>query len=337
MVKTTTRAKSAAPKPALPAPLPERLEPMYARLVASLPASPQDWGFEFKWDGERLLAFGDGHRLRLQTRNLRDATDQYPELAALGEALGPHRALLDGELVARDEHGLISFNRLAHRMHRSRGLAEAQARVPLVYLIFDLLYWDGESLLETPYRERRARLEELALEGPSWSTPPSYAGEGQAVLEAARAQHLEGVVAKRLDSPYQPGQRTGLWRKLKLVARQEFVVGGWTPLRGTEYDRVGALLVGYHEPGGLRFAGAVGSGFTDEDRRELATELASRAQEASPFADLSARRGARWARPELVVEVELRGWTEAEHLRQAAFKGRREDKDPRQVVREEPT
>ena len=193
--------------------------------------------------------------------------------------------VLDGEIVAFDEHGRPSFERLQRRMHVSApsSVRRLASEVPVVYAIFDLLYADGRSLMEQPYAERRQALEALGLEGPAWRVPAAHPGEGQALLEATQAQGLEGVVAKRLDSIYEPGRRSGTWVKIKHTRRQELVIGGWIPGEGRRQKRIGALLMGYYQrddagaaqkgeagnragskpAGGFVYAGRVGTGFTD--------------------------------------------------------------------------
>ena len=189
--------------------MPEGLVPMLAKL-SSLPTDERSYGYEVKWDGIRALAFIQGGRIRLINRNKRDVTKQYPELRALGAELGSREAILDGELVALDEQGRPSFERLQQRMHVSSPSAvrKLTSEVPVSYMIFDLLYLDGRSTMELPYRERRAALEQLDLHGPAWQAPAYHAGAGREFLAAAAEQHLEGIVAKRLDSRYQPGKRT---------------------------------------------------------------------------------------------------------------------------------
>jgi bifunctional non-homologous end joining protein LigD len=177
------------------------------------------------------------------------------------------------------------------------------------------------------------------LEGPNWQVSPLYRANGAELLESCRAVEMEGIVAKRIDSSYEPGVRSANWRKVKIVLRQEFVIGGWTVERGEGRSggggEVGALQVGYYDAAGkLRYAGAVGSGFTRATLRELAGAFAPRAAPASPFADRLPKRDVRWLRPELIAEVEFRRWPEGGMLQQAAFKGLRFDKDPREVVKE---
>src|SRR4051812_44910371 len=221
--------------------MPERVVPMLAQ-IGDLPADVEHYGFEIKWDGIRALVYSRPGRLRVETRNLADVTARWPEL----RELGGRSAVLDGEIVAFDESGRPNFERLQARMHLTGGATiPGRARdIPATYVIFDLLWLDGESLLDRPYTERRAALEELGLHGPAWQTPAHHPGDGAALLEATREQGLEGIVAKRLDSPYEPGRRSGAWVKIKHTRRQEPVVGGW--LRGDRgrADRLGALLVG---------------------------------------------------------------------------------------------
>lgn len=319
--------------------LPSHVQPMLATL-SEMPRDETPFGFEYKWDGIRAVTYFDGKKLRIETRNLLDVTHGYPEIAGLAEGHGRSSFVLDGEIVAFDEHGHPSFGRLQHRLGLTAGRALVkQSEIPTTYMIFDVLYLDGYALTGLAYEERRDVLEGLALAGPHWQTPPYYRGEGDAVLQAARENKLEGIMAKRLTSPYREGLRTGDWRKIKLVKRQEFVVGGWTPI-STGMNAVGALLVGYYEKrskksvGRLVYAGKVGTGFSDRDRSTLARALEARRRETSPFVDHPTDKTAHFIDPELVAEVEFRGWTNAGHLRQPSFKGLRGDKDPGEVVRE---
>jgi bifunctional non-homologous end joining protein LigD len=210
------------------------------------------------------------------------------------------------------------------------------AERPVVCMLFDLLWLDGHSLCDLPYTERRARLEQLALSGPAWQTPPVTVGNGDAVLETATELGLEGVVAKRLDSTYQPGRRSDAWRKVKPTASQELVVGGWLPGKGRLEGRLGSLLVGYHDaPGGsLHYAGRVGSGLDEVKRRRLESELAGLARDTSPFDETPRLPSPRWVEPELVVEVAFHEWTGAGIMRAPRYRGLRDDKPAADVVRE---
>ena len=259
-------------------PMPEHVVPMMARLAAGLPSDERNWSFEVKWDGVRAIAYAQPGRLRLESRNLNDVTDGYPEVRGLIEDLGMREAVLDGEIVAFDHsdpaHPKPSFERLQQRMHlRSAGaVRRLAATVPVVYAIFDLLYLDGHSLIELPYSERRERLEGLGLGGPAWRVPAAQRGTGARLLDATREQGLEGVIAKRLDSRYEPGRRSGAWLKIKNTLRRELVVGGWLPGEGRRSDRIGALLMGYYERRSFVYAGRVGTGFTEQDARRAGAE-----------------------------------------------------------------
>jgi bifunctional non-homologous end joining protein LigD len=319
-------------------PMPARIAPMLAR-AGALPQQDRDWGFEIKWDGVRAIAYWRPGELRLESRNLNDITDSYPELLGVGAALGSHSAVLDGEIVAFDSDGRPSFGALQHRMHTA---SRAQARklaqsTPVTYVVFDLLWLDGHSLMREPYSKRREQLAALALNGQSWQTPEHVVGEGKTLLAATAEQHLEGVVAKRLDSIYQPGARTRDWVKIKTIARQELVVGGWMAGKGKRKQSIGALLLGVHdEDGALRYAGRVGSGFDDQDLRRLSQLLAPLERSSSPFsAGERPPRNAIFCEPQLVVEVQFSAWTSAGSLRHPVYVGMREDKPVEQVVRED--
>jgi bifunctional non-homologous end joining protein LigD len=315
-------------------PIPERIVPMMARPSDTLPRDQKNWSFEVKWDGVRAIAYVRPGRLRLESRNLNDVTDAYPEVRGLVGALGMHEAVLDGEIVAFDEKGRPSFERLQRRMHvrGASAIRRLQSSVPIVYAIFDLLYLDGRSLVELPYRERRERLEALGLSGPAWRVPAVHPGEGRALLEATSRQGLEGVVAKRLVSRYEPGRRGGNWLKVKHTLRQELVIGGWMPGEGRRTKRIGALLMGYYANGDLCYAGRVGTGFTEKTLDDLAGRLAPLRRDGSPF-DCGPRlpREAVFVEPRLVAEIELREWTAERIMRAPSFKGLREDKPPREV------
>jgi bifunctional non-homologous end joining protein LigD len=319
-------------------PMPERITPMLAG-AGDLPPRAGDWSFEVKWDGIRSIAYVQPGRLRLESRNLRDITEGYPEVRGLLRDIGMREAVLDGELVAFDENGRPSFERLQRRMHvtSSSAVRRLSSSIPLVYAIFDLLYLDGHNLMGLPYAERRRRLEELELGGPGWRVPSAHPGQGKRLLEATEAQGLEGIVAKRLDSRYEPGRRTGAWLKVKHTRRQELVIGGWLPGEGRRKQRIGALLMGYHdEEGALRFAGRVGTGFTERTLDELAAALGEIERPDCPFQPPpKLPRNAVYVEPDRVAEVEFREWTSEGIMRAPSFKGLREDKPAVAVVREE--
>ncbi len=313
-------------------PLPERVEPMLAR-AGELPPENGRWAYEIKWDGVRAIGYGQGGRVRLESRNGNDITPRYPELRELGRALGSHEVVLDGEVVAFDEQGRPSFQRLQGRMHLAseRAVRRKSVEEPVVYIVFDLLHLDGRSLLADPYEERRARLSELGLAGSAWQTPAHHIGDGAALVEAARGQGLEGVVAKRLDSPYTPGRRSPGWIKVKNVQRDSLVIGGWLPGDGGRAGRLGALVVGFYADGELRYAGRVGTGFNAAELARLGKLLAERASDTSPFAGRQPPKLTRFVDPELVCEVEYTEWTRARTIRHPSYKGLRDDVDPHDV------
>jgi bifunctional non-homologous end joining protein LigD len=317
-------------------PMPEHVVPMNAKL-AKLPEDGDRYGFEVKWDGVRAIAYMRPGRIHLESRNLKDITPQYPELRELTGALGAHEAVLDGEIVAFDSEGRPSFERLQQRMHQTSEsvIRRRMKSHPVSFMAFDLLYLDGHSLLEEPYTARRGKLEQLGIEGEHMQTPAYSAGNGAALLKATAEQGLEGLMAKRLDSRYEPGKRGGAWLKVKNKASQELVIGGWAPGEGRRRNRIGALLVGFYEDGQLRYAGKVGTGFTEKTLNELADKLAPLERKTSPFSALpKPPKGSIFVEPELVAELEFTEWTPERMLRHPSFKGLREDKAPDEVVAE---
>jgi bifunctional non-homologous end joining protein LigD len=324
----------------LPARLdPGRFTPMLATL-ADLPDEADDaaWGYEFKWDGVRAVAYVQGGKLALRSRKAEDVTARYPEVTALPEVLSAHDVVVDGEIVALDAQGRPDFGALQHRMHRTGGqeVRRMAAADPVTYLVFDLLSLDGEDLLDLPYTERRERLDALHLTGSRWAETPWFRGGGADVRQASLENGLEGVVAKRLDSPYRPGARGPEWRKVKNVRTQAVVVGGWRPGQGRRAGGVGSLLVGVpDDEGRLVYVGHVGTGFSDQDLRDLEGMFTPR--KTSPFEGTLPRditRDARWVEPELVGEVGYAVWTAEGRLRHPAWRGLREDLDVDDVVLE---
>jgi bifunctional non-homologous end joining protein LigD len=295
-----------------------------------LPDGPE-WLFEVKWDGMRLLAEVTGGALRLFSRTERDVTANFPELGGLTR-LAPD-VLLDGEVVAL-ERGIPSFAALAERMHSPVDPRTAAAR-PVTYLIFDVLRLYGVSLVDRPLDERRATLERMELATvDNASLSPSYV-DGRALLEVTRQRGMEGVVAKRRDSPYRPGRRSPQWVKTAHQHTQVCLVGGWRPERSTA-GRIGALLLGLPDGGGLRYVGKVGAGLAGATaQRVLHERLVDR--DRPPFGERVPRPdgvGARWCEPLTVVEVAHLGWTDGGRLRQPVYRGIRDDVSPDQVGQE---
>jgi bifunctional non-homologous end joining protein LigD len=313
-------------------PMPEKLQPMLAR-TGPLPPDDGSWAYEIKWDGVRAIAFVQGGRLVLHARTGRDISARYPELRPIAEALAGHEVVLDGEVVAFDG-ARPSFQKLQSRMHLTsdsqiRRLAQQD---PVHYIAFDLLYLDGRSLLEQRYDERRAALAELGLAGPTWQAPAHHVGDGAALLEATRAQQLEGIVAKRLDCPYTPGRRSSGWVKVKNIGSTDVVVGGWLEGEGGRSGRLGALVIGIpDEEGVLRYAGRVGTGFTETELARVGRLLGDLATDASPFAGRQPPKLTHFVEPRLVARVDFTERTTAGTLRQPSYKGLRDDVAPADV------
>ena len=318
-------------------PMPEPgVEPMKAKL-GGLPPDDDQFAYEVKWDGVRAIAHIDRGHIELTGRNGTDFSRRYPEVRPITGALGATRVILDGELVAFDDSGRPSFERLQSRMHLStEAAAKRRSRdIPVTYVVFDLLWLDGRSTTGLPYSDRRHLLTELGIDGPHWRTPAHHEGDGAALLAATAEQGLEGIVAKRLDSPYEPGRRSGAWFKIKNILRQEVVVGGWAPGEGNREGHLGAVTVGVHdEEGALRYVGKVGTGFNAESLRTVGEKLEALRRDDSPFEGRQPPRGTIFAEPQLVAEVEFREWTRTGTLRAPSFKGLRVDVDPVAVVRE---
>jgi bifunctional non-homologous end joining protein LigD len=335
--------------------------PAIAPMLATpgrLPTATADelYGYEMKWDGVRAVGYRADDRFQLISRNDHDITVAYPELVPppVGRG-GPATSgalVLDGEIVAFDESGKPSFSLLQQRMHvrDTARIARLSERTPVVYVVFDVLREGDRLLIDRPYRERRAILDSLDLGTvPAWRVPAYRVGGGAELYAATRDAGLEGVIAKRLESPYEPGRRSADWIKVKHLRTQEVVLGGWTEGEGRRRGTVGALLLGVpiggaprHEPGRvmatgaagvgeLEFVGLVGTGFTDRGLTQLAARLDALRADRSPFAGRippAIERAAHWVRPELVGEVVFADRTRDGMLRAPSWRGLRPDKSP---------
>jgi bifunctional non-homologous end joining protein LigD len=313
---------------------PSFIPPMLATLVGA-PFDGPDWLFEFKWDGFRVETVVDGDSVRLWTRGEQDASRYFGPFLDPPSWLAARRAIVDGEVIALDEHGEPDFALLQARI---KGRGAADEPTPFVYEVFDLLHLDGRSLLEEPLEERRRLLAGVLRPDPRVRMSEHIEADGIAFFEVARRRRLEGIMAKDRRSAYVPGARSMAWQKVKIRPEQELVVGGWVKGTGRAVD-LGALLVGVYEGGGLRYAGKIGAGFTNANRAELLEAVAPLATDIPPFATPPPRAAARdapWLRPELVIRAEFAGWTGDGLVRQAAYKGIELEKDPLVVIRERP-
>jgi bifunctional non-homologous end joining protein LigD len=290
------------------------------------PFSDPDWIFERKLDGIRCVAHRDGPQLRLLSRTDRSMNHEYPDLVKALEAEPCDDFVVDGEIVAFED-GITSFQRLQRR---------GMEHVATFLYVFDILRHEGRDVRDLPLRRRKALLRRaLRFHGPVRFTQHRNEHGERLFAEACR-QGLEGLIAKRADSPYR-STRSRDWLKLKCHAEQELVIGGFTAPQGSRTD-FGALLVGYHEDGVLRYAGKVGTGFGRETLRTLGKRMRDLEQEDSPFADVRPiPRGTRWVEPELVAQIAFSEWTRDGRLRHPRYLGLRDDKPAREVVRERPS
>lgn len=292
--------------------------------VAALKAG--QWAFEGKWDGYRLLIEVDHGSFRVRSRRGREVTQEYRELRWLAEDLAEHHVVLDGEAVVLDSSGVPNFHEMQNRGRGSR----------VEFWAFDLLYLDGRSLLRARYRDRRKLLEMLAA-GSKLIVPDPLPGDGKEALARSGERGWEGVIAKKRDSTYQPGRRSSSWIKDKHWNTQEVVIGGWKAGEGGRSSGIGSLLMGIPSAGGLRFAGRVGTGFTERDLANLKKTLAPLHTGESPFAPplpKAETRGVTFVEPVLVGEVRYSEWTPDDRLRQSSWRGLRPDKEASEVVRE---
>ncbi len=317
---------------------PTERRPMLASPVSGTPSfDPDAWAFEMKWDGVRALATVRDGAVTLRSRNGNDLTAQYPELQELADRAGVD-GVFDGEVVALDEAGRPSFQRLQDRMGltRKREVDAAQATTPVRFLLFDVLEADGHDLVRLGYDARRDALTTVVDPGGAIEVPPAFDGDFDAAVAESARLRLEGVVAKKRRSRYTEGRRSESWVKVKHLAAQEVVVGGWKPGAGRRAGGIGSLLLGVPGPDGLEYVGKVGTGFRDRDLDEIADVLRSRVRKTSPFVDVPRpdAREAHWVRADRVGEVVFAEWTADGRLRQPSWRGWRPDKDPDDVVRE---
>jgi bifunctional non-homologous end joining protein LigD len=308
--------------------------PMAAQLGERLPAG-EAWLYEVKFDGYRALVLKNGAKVQIRSRNNKDLTMTYPPISAAARRVQAEQAVIDGEIVAVDAQGRPSFQALQHR--------SAHPEHAIAFYAFDLLHLDGEDLIDKPLAERRAKLPDV-LDASGILLSIELPGSAEQVVHAVRRLGLEGVIAKRRDSRYRPGERSAAWLKVKLDKQQEFVIGGYRPGSAG----VDALLVGFYEGRALRFAGKVRAGFTPRVRREVFDRLKPIETAVCPFVDLPNSKTSywgggvtaeqmdemRWVKPKLVAQIRFVEWTADRHLRHAAFLGLRMDKNPRDVHRE---
>jgi bifunctional non-homologous end joining protein LigD len=294
---------------------------MLAVPATELPEPGPAWAAEFKWDGVRAVAYLSAGRLRLLSRSGRDMTRAYPELTGLAHQAGSREMVLDGEIAAF-AGGRPSFAALQRRMHVAAPSPRLLAAVPATYLVFDIMDLGGESLISEPYTRRRDILEAQQLAGEQVHVPPSFPGGGGAVLAVSIRDGLEGVVVKRLDSPYRPGRRSPDWLKIKNRLLLDVVVGGISPGRGHRAGHIGSLLVGIPGPGGLAYAGRVGTGFTQPELRRLEQLFAPLRRDRPPFAGpVAPAPDVTWVEPRVVIEVSYAELTPDGILRAASYQG----------------
>jgi bifunctional non-homologous end joining protein LigD len=306
--------------------MPSRVEPMLASIGDRAFSSP-DWLFEIKWDGVRALAWIDDGSLTLRARHGADITRRYPELAGLPRSLTVSQAILDGEIVALDEHGLSNFGLLQERMHVRAPAKNLIEGVPVVFYIFDLLYCDGYDLRGSALLDRKGLLEKILHTSEHFRYADHQLEKGRELFEAAAETGLEGIVGKRVNSRYAPG-RSPNWMKFKVTQTVDAVIGGWTAARTTAIP-LGSLLLGLYDGKKLRFIGHVGSGFDGKKLEELAGKLDERKTATCPFATVpETNEKPFWVSPQLVAKVRFTAWTQDDVLRHPVFQGLRDDVKP---------
>jgi bifunctional non-homologous end joining protein LigD len=294
-----------------------------------IPPNPAAYQFEPKLDGQRVVVIAGPDGVVLTNRRGGEITGTYPELAGMAEALAPHSAVLDGEVVAFNDKGQTSFQRLQRRMHVIQPSARLLADTPAAFVAFDVLWLDGDLLVDRPQTERRRMLDDLGIKGSAWLTAPVLDATPEDLLESCREAGLEGFMAKKLDAPYSVGRRSTAWWKVKCGRRREFVVGGWSSGQGSRQESIGSLALGCYdtaEEGSQRlfYVGQAGSGLNDDMIRQLQKLFGQIGLAESPFVNPPPLK-LHFVRPMLVVETAYTEVTETGTLRQPSIKGLRTD------------
>jgi bifunctional non-homologous end joining protein LigD len=315
--------------------MPHAIRPMLATLVDK-PFDSDEWLYEVKWDGYRAVVFLDGKSPRLVSRNQNDLTAAYPELHDIPKSIKARTAILDGEIVALDEEGRASFSLMQQRTGVGEGgrrIRRTRDDIPVVYYVFDLLYLDGYDLTQVDLEVRKQLLESIVTSGHLIRYSDHYVGQGTALFQAAAQRGLEGIVAKRRTSCYVQ-KRTSEWLKIKVVRRQECVVGGYTEPRGSR-ENFGSLVLGlYDDKGRLIPVGQAGSGFTGKTHEEMWKKLHALETSRSPFfGKIDSDRRVHFVKPELVAEIKFTEWTHEGQaggikMRAPVYQGLRFDKKP---------
>ncbi len=304
--------------------------------IADRPPKGEEWLFEVKWDGVRALAFLENEGVRLVSRSGNRCERQYPELAVMPHHLAAASAILDGEIAVLDEKGVSRFHLIQPRIANSdpNSIAHLSRSSPVVYFVFDLLYLDGYDLRDVPLAERRELLERVLTAGGNVRISEAFPGAGETLLEAARENGLEGIVAKHARSRYE-SRRSRDWLKIKITGEQEFVIGGFTAPQGGR-EHFGALVLGVHDEGSLRWVGNAGTGFDQKLLAALHARLAKLVTPNCPFGERpKPDRGITWVKPQLVAQVRFSNWTPEGRLRAPVFVGLRNDVAAESVAREE--
>ena len=312
--------------------MPNIIHPMLATLVDD-PFSNPEWIFETKWDGFRAVCFIKNGKARFISRNQLDMTHQYPELVGVGKQVDAKEAILDGEIVALDQHGMPRFQLLQPRVGRKKqsDIEALLGKAKIVYYVFDLLYCDGYDLMSCPVIERKEVLEKILRPADFIKLSEHIEADGERFFKEIEKFHLEGMMAKRAASTYVQ-KRSADWLKVKTVQRSEVVIGGYTQPRGGR-SHFGALVVGLYREGKLHYVAHVGGGFSDRRLAQVFALLQPLKTGKSPFVAVPrTNEPVQWLKPKLVAEVKFSEWTADSHLRHPIFLGLREDKRPKQCT-----